>query len=164
MCCSYGCEVWSVISSEDIGCQVQLTGPKREFVTGGQTENVANDELHNVCHLSCVGSLKNSFKACISFLLRRTIMKFVVKCSAIQNFLLQLKNKKPTGCHLLYLLYFLDIQHVSGINMTSSWFFYSSIITMMHGPINIRIFYFLLCMPVCLHVASKLSSIFIYIY
>ena len=88
MCCSYGCEVWSVISSEDIGCQVQLTGPKREFVTGGQTENVANDELHNVCHLSCVGSLKNSFKACISFLLRRTIMKFVVKCSAIQNFLL----------------------------------------------------------------------------
>jgi len=29
-----------------------------------------------------------------------------------------LKNKKPTRCHLLYLLYFLDTQHVSGINMS----------------------------------------------
>jgi len=29
-----------------------------------------------------------------------------------------LKNKKPTWCHLLYLLYFLDTQHVSGINMS----------------------------------------------
>jgi hypothetical protein len=35
MCCSYGREVWTVISSEDIGCQVQMTGPKREFVTEG---------------------------------------------------------------------------------------------------------------------------------
>ena len=85
MCCSYGCEVWSVISSEDVGCQVQMTGPEREFVTEGQ--NVTNDELHIVCHLSCIGSLKNSFKAYASFILRRTIMKFVVKCSEIQNFL-----------------------------------------------------------------------------
>ena len=29
-----------------------------------------------------------------------------------------LKNKKPTRCHLLYLLYFLDTQHVSGISMS----------------------------------------------
>jgi len=29
-----------------------------------------------------------------------------------------LKNKKPTRCHLLYLLCFLDTQHVSGINMS----------------------------------------------
>ena len=29
-----------------------------------------------------------------------------------------LKNQKPTRCHLLYLLYFLDTQHVSGINMS----------------------------------------------
>ena len=29
-----------------------------------------------------------------------------------------LKNKKPTRCHLLHLLYFLDTQHVSGINMS----------------------------------------------
>ena len=29
-----------------------------------------------------------------------------------------LKNKKPNRCHLLYLLYFLDTQHVSGINMS----------------------------------------------
>ena len=28
------------------------------------------------------------------------------------------KNKKPTRCHLLYLLYFVDTQHVSGINMS----------------------------------------------
>jgi len=30
--------------------------------------------------------------------------------------LLYLKNKKPTRCHLLFLFFFLDIQHVSGIN------------------------------------------------
>jgi len=48
---------------------------------------VTDDELHIVCHLSCIGSLKNGFKAYASFILRRTIMKFVVKCSAIQNFL-----------------------------------------------------------------------------
>jgi len=29
-----------------------------------------------------------------------------------------LKNKKRIRCHLLYLLYFLDTQHVSGINMS----------------------------------------------
>jgi len=29
-----------------------------------------------------------------------------------------LKNKNPTRCHLLYLLYFLVTQHVSGINMS----------------------------------------------
>ena len=29
-----------------------------------------------------------------------------------------LKYKKPTRCHLLYLLYFLETQHVSGINMS----------------------------------------------
>jgi len=29
-----------------------------------------------------------------------------------------LKNKKPNRCDLLYLLYFLDTQHVSGINMS----------------------------------------------
>jgi len=34
-----------------------------------------------------------------------------------KNLLLQ-KNKKPTRCHLLHLLYFLDTQHVSGINMS----------------------------------------------
>ena len=28
----------------------------------------------------------------------------------------QLKNKKPTSCHLLFLFYFLDTQHVSAIN------------------------------------------------
>jgi len=29
-----------------------------------------------------------------------------------------MENKNPTRCHLLYLLYFLDTQHVSGINMS----------------------------------------------
>jgi len=33
---------------------------------------------------------------------------------------LQLKNKKPTRCHLLYLLYFLDTQHVSALICPSS--------------------------------------------
>ena len=32
-----------------------------------------------------------------------------------------LKNKKPTRCHLSYLLYFLDTQHVSGINMSMNY-------------------------------------------
>jgi len=31
-----------------------------------------------------------------------------------------LKNKKPTRCHLLFLFYFLETQHVLGINMPSS--------------------------------------------
>jgi len=85
MCCSYGCKIGSVIPSEDIGCRVQMT--TQEGVCNRRTENVANDELHSVCHLSCTGSLKNSFKAYISLILRHTIMKFVVKCSPIQNFL-----------------------------------------------------------------------------
>lgn len=58
-----------------------MTRPKREFVS--RTENVVNDELHDVCHLSCIGSLKNNFKAYISFILGHTIMKFVVKCSVV---------------------------------------------------------------------------------
>ena len=35
-----------------------------------------------------------------------------------KNTVVHLKNIKPTICHLLYLLYFLDTQHVSGINMS----------------------------------------------
>jgi len=35
-----------------------------------------------------------------------------------KNWKFLLKNKKPTWCHLSYLLYFLDTQHVSGINMS----------------------------------------------
>jgi len=39
-------------------------------------------------------------------------------CSWRLEFPPKLKNKKPTRCHLLYLLYFLDTQHVSAINMS----------------------------------------------
>jgi len=39
-------------------------------------------------------------------------------CLVDRTSLWQLKNKKPARCHLLYLLYFLDTQHVSGINMS----------------------------------------------
>ena len=108
--------VWSLVGNIKRGHRVPSTNDWMQEGVRNRTKNVVNDELHNVCHLSRVGSLKNSFKAYMSFILRRTIMKFVVKCSAIQKFLL--KNKKPTRCHLLYLLYFLDIQHVSGINMS----------------------------------------------
>ena len=97
VCCSYGCEVWSVMSSEDAGCQVQMTRPKREFCNR-RTENMANNELHNVCHLSCTWSPKNSFKAYIFLILRRTIIKFVVKCSTIQNFLFLVLYASMLAC------------------------------------------------------------------
>ena len=42
----------------------------------------------------------------------------LIWCLLDRASLWQLKNKKPTRRHLFYLLYFLDTQHVSGINMS----------------------------------------------
>jgi hypothetical protein len=91
--------VWSLVSNIKRGRTLLSTNDwTQEGVCNRRTENVANDELHNVFHLSCIGSLKNSFKAHIAFILRHTIMKFVVKCSAIQNFLFPALYASMVAC------------------------------------------------------------------
>ena len=47
---------------------------------------------------------------------RRTMFRRNLSKILGQIWRFPLKNKKPTRCHLLYLLYFLDTQRVSGIN------------------------------------------------
>jgi len=72
---------------------------------------------------------------------------------SLQNVKFYLKNKRPAWCHLLFLFHVLCAQHVSDILMSETcWAHktwnkiasdiklvsYSSTITMVHGPINIR--------------------------
>jgi hypothetical protein len=52
--------------------------------------------------------------------------RYQIWCLSDRASLRQLKNKKTTRCHLLILFYFLETQHVSGINMSifrSMWLY-----------------------------------------
>jgi hypothetical protein len=92
--------VYSLVDNIKGGHRLPSTNDwTQEGVCNRRTENMANDELHNVCHLSCTGSLKNSFKAYIFFYFETTILKFVVKCSAIQNFLFLASYASMLACH-----------------------------------------------------------------